>query len=628
MANPREISPKTANQVREEINSIRGHLLYEKFNIKEPGSPLIIINGEKRPVPKTVYQAYKEMMQGLKEDPVEALAVYHAHFKVAMRPERGHFPRDERTRAFYQAAASRKGEDIFPGNLQAAKQFDAYLEKAEATIVEFQDKTSSQAKQEVKNVKNNLLEKEFNITGFGFHSIKINGERKTIPKNVYEAYTEMKQGLKENPVQALAFYYAYLKVAGRPAYDHPSRHEETRAFYQEAAARKGDDIFPGNPQAAKQFDDYVKKIEANIAKRRAPEQTKYLEFQDTLKTEINNIQSMRENFHQLSNMIQEMSAIIVNDQRKAIDPEAAKLYPDLLEIDGPDVQKHVEFLGQVIARMQMAASRGDVKAYQEDACIVLDCISPYMEGAGLNRKSMPQLQAHLQRFKNSIRTFGNHHHVVMTSLKDKKNALYISSALEAVSVVAAGPIGNIDGGDLAARALSTGIGVAGSPSGIQAGMEAGSARLGSGFQAIGEGKAREEVLPHVHLADHRTSNVGDMYAKIKAEVAQPDNQLQLRKAAILAGVSVAVPPLAPLIAGLSTAYKVVNIASNAYSQHRLFQAEEEKSIAERTKHEGKMQQYLVDSPNHSRYQERIEVWGEQQTKQEPSAENTARSKSK
>ncbi|MCC2667196.1 MAG: hypothetical protein K0S63_1112, partial [Gammaproteobacteria bacterium] len=152
--------------------------------------------------------------------------------------------------------------------------------------------TSEQVKQEIQNIRTQLSEKEFNVTGWGFHSLKMNGKRKDIPKTLYDAYVDMKKHLrdpKENPVKALAVYYAHLRVAIRPEHDHLSRHAETRAFYQEAAERTGKDIFPDNPQAAKQFDSYVKKKEASIAISRSPEQRKYLEFQNNLKAEINNV---------------------------------------------------------------------------------------------------------------------------------------------------------------------------------------------------------------------------------------------------------------------------------------------------------------------------------------------------
>ncbi|GEM_PF-6592713 len=138
--NAQSASSVAANQIQamEEINKIKTLLQAAKFNTLGWFSRSIkpVALAKSVSVPKTVYDAYHALIQQEKTDPMKALALFYAHFCVAVRPEHDHTSRQEETRQFYQNFAEKKGSVIFPDNSDAAILFDKLLkDEVDAMIV-------------------------------------------------------------------------------------------------------------------------------------------------------------------------------------------------------------------------------------------------------------------------------------------------------------------------------------------------------------------------------------------------------------------------------------------------------------------------------------------------------------
>ena len=433
-------------------------------------------------------------------------------------------------------------------------------------------KTLEQIRKALLEIDNSLLDKDFKLWGFEFYSLEVNKKRKLVPKTVWVAYQEMKEAQENpkvnlNPVQILATYYAHFRVAIRPEHDQPTRDKDTREFYEALARKKGQDIFPDNKEAADQFDREMAKMEADIAQKREPEQKEYLAFQATLKTEKENIQALEKNCKELNRLISSYFLNNIDTSKQAI-----------------------KFLYTIINRMKLTSSRSDLDAYTEDASIVLDCILPYMQTAGLKKERAQQLEMQITKLKDSINTFAHHHNKLMMSLTDKKNASYIRSALETAAAV-----------------LSMSVVLGMLPSWLGTGINAGSKYL----KTIEDKTKSQEVLPNVY-APTRKLNLREEYihqaAKIRKHLKDHLKNPKMLLIAVLVGLASLTPSLQIHVGIAKGVYKLGKVAAHTYSKNSLFNTAEKKTINAKTTHEEKMQKYLGASPKHDKYQSRIETW--------------------
>ncbi|HSW70420.1 MAG TPA: hypothetical protein VLH77_00375, partial [Gammaproteobacteria bacterium] len=341
------------------------------------------------------------------------------------------------------------------------------------------------------------------------------------------------------------------------------------------------------------------------------------------------------NIQTLKNNLTNFSAIIEKScgELTELDSVGKQIDPELLEINAAareKILKDVQFLNRTIEAMQKAESRTDLMKYATDAQIVLDCILVYMAKTGIKNQTEQQLEAEIPQLKGNIQAYANHHREIMTSLQDKKNALYLSSALEAAAAVSVAPIAHIGGGDFAAKLASASITVGAAP-GIVTGIEVGSQKLGLGLQAVMNETPEVTGLANVRLPSKNYS-VSDLYtftaAQIKKSATDPESIIQYQKTALLTGLALLVPALAIPIAVAITGERVGKIAYRAHSHNQLFKKAEIKALDRMAKHETEMQAYLRDHPNHRRYEERRQNWESKQLGAKASDEKAVRPKLK
>jgi hypothetical protein len=460
--------------------------------------------------------------------------------------------------------------------------------------------------EEINGIKADLLNKNFEVVGWAPQiNIVVDKKSKSIPKavpqTVLQAYRALTQNENKNPMKALAKYHAHFVVAIRRENVHLSRDAQTSAFYEMAAARKGVDIFPDNPAAAKLFDDFLKDEVKAIMLEKFPEQKEYLEFQDELQVEINNIELMNDNFKQFEKHMLEMELG-----------------------SNPGVEQEIELLGRVIDRMRMAVSRTDVKFYEDDALCLLADIA--------NRVKLDEkLASHVEHLRDSIISFHRHHDKLMTSVTDKKYALYLSSALQAGASVLTNKISET--ANISSKLIhGAGVHIKVEKSGVDAAVDTGldvvadssiktsvaiiSNRLDAGLAEI-EDEKKDEKEKNQAEADQSVSNIhlltpkrslSDMYAEFmqKIELVSSDKKETAKKVALavsgMAAVGiVGLTPLAPLIPVASG----ILAAKEAYGKYQGLEKLEKKAAEEKEEHEKDMQPYLKHFPNRAENDKRL-----------------------
>lgn len=162
-----------------------------------------------RNTPETVRKAYAAFLETEKIHALKALAVYHAHFIVAIRPEHDHKSRSEKTRAWYQAIAQRRGRDVFPdpADREYALQFDAYLEIEVTKLRELRDpeqkeylEFKAKIAQEIENIRS--IHNGFQQLQEAMQDISIMHPEKL--KFLAKTIELMKRGLREEDVHLYA----------------------------------------------------------------------------------------------------------------------------------------------------------------------------------------------------------------------------------------------------------------------------------------------------------------------------------------------------------------------------------------------------------------------------------------
>ncbi|MCD6039974.1 MAG: hypothetical protein K0S27_1374 [Gammaproteobacteria bacterium] len=420
-----------------------------------------------------------------------------------------------------------------------------------------------QAREAIEEIKGFLLQKEFAMLGWFPKVIIIHNQEKEVPNTIFDAYHSLIKKEATHPLHALAAYYAHFIVAIKPEHDHVSRQKETREIYQDMAKIKGEDIFSADPEAARLFNTLLQAEVMAITAKRSPEQKEFIDFQEKVKIEIQNIQTLIENFKVFE---------------KAVLPLRLRGYPHITE--------EIIFLGQVIDRMRTATSKKDITLYAKDALRILDRISIHVDENSKNQ---------ITELQDSIRKFRDHHRELMTSLSDKKNALYLSSALQGASIVVASPLPHV-----IPLPSKEALEVLRHPTGAEKGITpAAEAALNAAADQQEQTKVEEERsivrhMPGLHNISEvaPATSLSDKYAHAQEAVKDPEVQGKLAKSAICTIVSAAFPPLALPIAVTSAVYSAGSVAFDFFKKHKELEKQEKIAKLERAQHTREMQDFL------------------------------------
>ncbi len=412
-----------------------------------------------------------------------------------------------------------------------------------------------QAQEEINQIKALLKATKFKTVGWLAWSISPLATSVPVPKTVYDAYNELIKYEKTDPMKALALYYAHFYVAIRPEHDHVSRQEETRQFYKSLTEKKGNTIFPNEPDTAALFDTFLKaEIDALILKR-SPEQKAYLDFHAKVQTEINHIQSM-------VNALTALQTVVSLEKK-------------------PELDLEITFLSKVMDRMRMAGSRDDVISYSKDALMVLNSISVRI----LHQDQMRTL-------RECITQFQYHHCNLMTDLADKKNALYFSAAFQTAAVAISTPLAHM----VSIPSLSIFSGIPDLnilEKGVTSATSAALEKVGKKDEE--KKQVNPAVLHHIYDATKKETSLTDKYVNTEksliATIKNPETKEKMTRVAAIAVAVFVFPYLAVPAAVLLTLIAAGGVAYNLFLKHDELAAAEKNSKTEKELHESEMHIY-------------------------------------
>ncbi len=423
------------------------------------------------------------------------------------------------------------------------------------------------ARKEIAYLETILLAQKFEIIGWLPSVINIGNKTIPVPQTVLEAYKAFKKNEKKDPLKALAQYYAHFSVAMRPEHDHPSRHEDTRQFYKALAARNGRDIFPDHEESANLFDELLAAETKALIIQKSPDQKEYLEFQEKIQVEIKNIQAMVNHFKNLEASLQ--------DEKNA------------------PLAEGIQLLGRVLDRMRMAELREDLHLYSEDAKLVLNSLAPLANDLNIENE--------IKQLQQSVTQFESHHTMLMKDLKDKKNALYISSALKGFAAALTSPVGNVIPTPHVLAKLKHSDAIVNSMQSVAGrGMEGlAEQKLQAVDEAAAAANSEDSLVHNIYQVDRATS-LSDKYVLLKQslrkalDAAKNDNETQAQLAfTALCTVTALAAPLIAIPVGLTSLTKELGeLALEHYDKNKQLKELEEQGSLQKKEHLQEMHSYL------------------------------------